>query len=106
MFRLIRRQAFKLASNMNTVKTLLRTNTGQLTALGSIFTPVGSGADIWDNYVGRNHAANNLDTDGVNTKIDGVKVDISRVEKTRKLSVDNRGKRMTLCMHLMETKSR
>ncbi|RPB15815.1 hypothetical protein P167DRAFT_532756 [Morchella conica CCBAS932] len=40
------------------------------------FTLVATGGLIWDNHKGRRDAVDKLDT-----KIDGVKVDVSRVEK-------------------------
>ncbi|RPA95638.1 hypothetical protein L873DRAFT_1930257 [Choiromyces venosus 120613-1] len=65
-----------IANGMSSAKALLRTDAGQLTALGSTFTLVesgaitlfGIGANIWDNRVGCSHAASNLDT-----KIGGAK---------------------------------
>ena len=61
-----------IANGMSSVKPLLRSHLG--TFVSSALATVGTVAIIWDNHVGRNHAANNIDTkfDGVNTKFDGV----------------------------------
>ena len=65
---------------MSSVKTLLRSHSGHL--VDGAFAIVGTSVIIWDNHVGRNHAVNSFDT-----KIDGVKADISRVEKKLEMEI-------------------
>ncbi|RPA88585.1 hypothetical protein L873DRAFT_1849663 [Choiromyces venosus 120613-1] len=61
---------------MASVKALLCRGISKLIVLTNTVTLTVGTAIIWDNHRGRNHAANHLDT-----KFDGVKADISHLEK-------------------------
>ncbi|RPA89678.1 hypothetical protein L873DRAFT_1720906 [Choiromyces venosus 120613-1] len=61
---------------MTSVKALLRRDSSQLTLFTNTVTLAVTTAIIWDNQRGRNHDANNFDT-----KFDGIRADISRLEK-------------------------
>ena len=68
--------------------------------VSSAFSTVGTIAIIRDNHVGRNHAANNIDTkfDGVNTKFDGVNTKLDGVNT----KLDGINREMRICQYMIE----